>query len=448
MTKRTLALILILAMVLSLAGCSTNTQTDAPSTTGSGSTATDSGSTSTPSNSNPGTSGEILELTYYYPTQVGGDVSMRMDELVERFNSEHPNIHVTPVYSGSYFKTVQAVITAIQGGNAPHVVLSGTLDVVDLINIKSAVPLNDLIAAEGEEWKNDFVTGFWEPYDYDGTIYALPFQQSVQLLVYNKDLLNAAGVASVPTNFEETIAACQKLMAYDKNLVPIEFPSEYWILEGIALSNGQKLAPSMNETALDSPGVVESLAFLEQLVDQEGALINDYATAAEDLIAGTCAMNIQTTGNLSFIAKNATFDWGVAAIPTNGDTTGLTLGGGGMVLLGGHDDAETAASWEFIKWMCSPEISSLWMTYSGYSSVRYSSAEQESTKAFYAQYPQFAEAADLLQYAHRQWTTNEYWTVYDIIEASVDRVLIEGSVTAAESLTQAQTEAMAALAAK
>ena len=111
----------------------------------------------------------------------------------------------------------------------------------------------------------------------------------------------------------------------------------------------------------------------------------------------------------------------------------------------GQSESRKAASWEFMKYMTSPEVSAKWMAVSGYFAVRKSAADLQITKDYYAENPQLEVADRLLQYASAQWSTKNYWDVYASMQTALDSVLIDGSVSAADALAQAQQEAMAAI---
>ncbi|MDD6347401.1 MAG: extracellular solute-binding protein [Lachnospiraceae bacterium] len=434
--KKITALLLSLGMVMSLVGCG-----------GTASEKQDAGSQPAESEAQaeqqPSEASEPVELTFYYPTQVGGDLANGMEAMIEDFNETHENIIVTPVYTGSYKNTAQTAMTDISGGNAPNVILSGMLDIVDYYNIGKVQNLNDLIAAEGDEWKADFIDGFWGNFVYpDGGTYGLPYQHSICTLYVNMDKLKAAGVEKAPETWEEYLDACEKLQAADAGTITIEFPSDVWVLEALTLSDGGKLCASNTETLFDSDEAVESLGMMQKLINA-GGMIQTYATAAEDFVAESCAMMLNTTGNLGLVMDTAEFDWQISMVPVK-EAPGLSYGGGGLIMIADQTPEEEAASWEFMKWMTEPEQSARWMDISGYFCVRKSCADLDDVKAYYAENPQTEQASELLQYTTAQWTTDSYWDVYACMQTALDSVLIDNQDPAA-CLAQAQTDAMAIL---
>lgn len=422
MLKRSLALILLLVMALTLAaGCA------GPSEAREAQAPED----------------QKVNLWFYYPTQVGGDLSNGMEKIVADFNDSHPEINVTAVYTGSYKQTAQKAMSDLAAGNGPNVILSGMLDILDYYNVNALEKMEPYLQQEGAEWSSDFVDGFWENFVMaDGAVYGLPFQHSVCVLYYNQDMLEAAGVKA-PENWQETLEAVSALQAFDSSVIPMEFPSDVWVLEALTLSNSGSLIESDTKTAFDSEPVVESLDLMSRLI-QGGGMINSYAAAAEDFIAESCAMMLNTTGNLGFVSSDAQFNWDVAMVPVN-TAPKLSYGGGGLVMTADQTEEEKAASWEFMKYMTSPEVSARWMTISGYFTVRKSADELPITKEYYAERPQLQKAAKLLEYTAAQWTTKRYWDVYGYMQTALDAVLIDGKTSARDALTTAQNEAKAIL---
>jgi sn-glycerol 3-phosphate transport system substrate-binding protein len=381
-----------------------------------------------------------VELTFYYPVQAGGSLARDMEHIAAGFNTANKkSITVIPVYSGSYKQTAEKIMTGSAAGNGPHAALSGMLDIVDLYQAGMVKNLEPFIKAEGEAWRDDFADGLWENFMFDdGGVYGLPFQHSVCVLYYNRDMLQAAGIASPPATREALIQAIAALQAWRPNLVPLEFPADVWVLENLTLNAGETLSKNKSPD-FTTPAAIAALEFLQRLVSN-GALIQAWAGAAEDFAVESCAMTFNTTGSLGFVAKNAAFDWGIAALPANGSAV-LSAGGGGLVMLAGQSPEQEAATWEFMRYMSSPPVSARWMQASGYGAARKSAAALESAREYFAETPQAAEAAALLAQTRPQWNTRRYQDIYAIMQTALDKALIGNNIEAQAALEQAQRDA-------
>src|SRR3546814_19909120 len=60
------------------------------------------------------------DLTFYYPVAVGGPVTKVIDGMAADFEQANPDIHIQPVYAGSYQDTIAKTLTAPEGGEAPQ----------------------------------------------------------------------------------------------------------------------------------------------------------------------------------------------------------------------------------------------------------------------------------------------------------------------------------------
>lgn len=140
---------------------------------------------------------DVLNLTFYYPVNVGGSAAQLIEQICADFNSEHPDIVVEPVYTGNYDDTVTKIQTAIQGGAPPDVFVSLATQRFTMASTGMAIPLDDLIAADGEDGQayiDDFLDGFMEDSYVEDNIYSIPFQRSTMVMFYNKEAFAEAGL--------------------------------------------------------------------------------------------------------------------------------------------------------------------------------------------------------------------------------------------------------------
>lgn len=391
---------------------------------------------------------DVIELTYYFPTQTSGPLAISMEEIVNNFNASQDAIHVTATFTGDYVGCLEKTLTAITGGNAPNVVLLST-NISDLLSIDALVDMNDMIAKEPEDFLDDYVPGFFTLYQYPtGNLWGMPFQHSSTLMYYNQDMLTAAGVEKVPTNYTELEAACRALKAYNPDIIPFTFMGDVWIVEALALSNGGAIHTDWDHMCLDNEQLIETVTFFKKLLDEDLAVVNNsYGGASEDFIAESVAMMTNTSGSMSSIASTATFDWNICALPAgDGKDSVSVLGGGGLLILkSDHSDEEINASWEFVKYMTSPEVSASWMKTSGYFAVRYSSYEQPVLQELFAEQPQYASMVEFLPLLQSPYqlskNINDVQTVFKL---ALDEIFLNNA-DIPSTLQQAQIDAQAYL---
>ena len=229
-------------------------------------------------------------------------------------------------------------------------------------------------------------------------------------------------------------------------LIPSDgFP--YWLFQGFAIANGQNVVgDSPDEVFFNAPPVVDALQFFASLPDEgimpDGIIIwGDTPTA---FTSGKAAMIYHTTGSLTNILNNATFDVGVGFLPAGEVGYGAPTGGGNLFVFSTSTPEEQAAAWRWVEFLSSPEIQSDWGAGTGYVASRQSAWELDPLKALVAEKPQYGVARDQLQYAGKELATHQGLDVRNILGTAISRV-ITGEMEPQESLDQAQAEAEAIL---
>src|SRR5690606_30247225 len=86
----------------------------------------------------------------------------------------------------------------------------GTRWLIDFASEDLVQPLDDLIS---DDLRERFVPAFLEPSIMDGQLLGLPVAASARAMYYNTDLMEQAGVESVPENWEELAAAAEAISA-------------------------------------------------------------------------------------------------------------------------------------------------------------------------------------------------------------------------------------------
>lgn len=386
-----------------------------------------------------------IELTYYFPTQTAGPMAIAMEEIVNAFNETHPGIHVTATFAGNYEDTLQKTLTAITGNNAPNIVLLSN-NIAPLLETDELVDLNTLIAKEPEDFLEDYVPGFFTLYQYPGDkLWGMPFQHSATLFYYNKDLFAAAGLdpENPPKTWSELEAAAQAIKSFDSSIIPLEFMGDAWMMEALTLANGGAIHKDFDNMWLDNAELIETIGFFKKLMDAGLAEDNkSYGGASENFMAGISAMMTNTSGSLGNISNTATFNWDIALLPTGeGKDGAAVLGGGGFQILKNHPQEEIDASWEFVKYMTSPEVSAKWMLTSGYFAVRYSSYDLPEIQERFATKPQYRSLMDYLPVLQTPYLIRENQTdIQNVLVLALDECFLNNANIAA-TMQQAQIDA-------
>ena len=400
----------------------------------------------------PALAEDPIELTMFFPVNVGGSVAQLIDNMTQAFNEQNPDIKVSAVYTGNYDDTVTAIQTAIGTSGQPDLFVSLATQRFTMDDTGMAMTLDDIIAAdpEGQAFIDDFIDGFMlDSYVEGGHIISIPFQRSTMVLFYNKDAFREVGLDPdhAPQNWDELVEYAQKLTNENRYgvAVALNSGSAQWAFTGFSLQNCTNGVGLMSgdgkEVYFNTPENIEALQLWLDLQNKYKCMapgIVQWTDMPTQFLAGEVAMIYHTTGNLTNIKNNANFDFGVAFLPA-GRQWGAPTGGGNFYITKGISEERQQAAWKYIKFMCSTENAAQWSIDTGYVATRESCYETETLKAYYESFPQALVAYEQLPYAQPELTTYNAAEMWRILNDNI-QAAVTGEMTAAEALAAAQEQ--------
>ena len=209
------------------------------------------------------------------------------DELVKRFEAEHPEIDVK-IETLPWVGRTQKLITAIAGNRAPDCVYLNLDLVAQLASRDSLLPMEDYLS---EEAKADYGQELLDATMVDGHLYMFPMLRTIYAGIYNRTILEQVGLDpdSPPTNWEE-LQELADLATKDTDGdgyidqfglgVPLggdSLNNSLWPL--LWQAGGQVFTDDGKRVAFNSPEGVESLTFLSDLFKQ-GAIPRSYLSTS------------------------------------------------------------------------------------------------------------------------------------------------------------------------
>ncbi|GGA79488.1 ABC transporter substrate-binding protein [Ornithinibacillus halotolerans] len=146
------------------------------------------------SNDNGELSGEVEFMTIsLLPT-----FEEYLNNLKEEFESQHPNVTVT-INDVPYDQVEQIILTSASSGDLPDVMNLNTEFVKKIGALGALVDMEK----EAADVKDTFFEGLWNTAKVNDGVYALPWYTTTSGLIYNPEILEAAGFSEPPTTFEE-----------------------------------------------------------------------------------------------------------------------------------------------------------------------------------------------------------------------------------------------------
>ncbi|MFA6690024.1 MAG: ABC transporter substrate-binding protein [Sphaerochaetaceae bacterium] len=353
-----------------------------------------------------------VKITFWHA--MGGVNGEAIAAMVDEFNKQNEGkIQVTYEYQGNYddeFAKIQA-----SGGNYP-------CDIIQVYDIGTRYMIDSGWILPVQEYitKDNYDIGQIEPniaayYTVDGTLYSMPFNSSTPVLYYNKTAFEEAGIDKVPTCFEDIYEIAEKLKVvnpdgtvkrYGFGMGNYGWFFEQWIGKmGLHYVNNNNGRGKDYATAVEfdkNGGGLQILNVWDKVLKEGIApylnMGNDDAKAA--FISGQICMTLESTAALKSLILNVgdKFEIGVGYFPSinKNDVGGVSVGGGSLWMMNTGDQRRQDATWQFLKFMISPEMQATWNAKTGYFPVTVAAAQTETFKKNIAQYPQFQVAIDQL----------------------------------------------------
>ena len=393
------------------------------------------------------------KLTMYYPVAVGGPLTEVVDGLVADFEAENPDIDVEAIYAGNYNDARIKALAALQSGEPAQLAVMFSIDIYELIEQDAIVAFDDIVETDEEKaWLDSFYPALMENGRTEGKTWGIPFERSTIVMYYNKDAFRDAGLdpEQPPQTWDELVSMGKALVAKGDDgqvqswgaMIPSTgYP--YWMFGALTKQNGQTLMNGDgNEVYFDDPATVEALEFWKSLGSEHGIMPEgtiEWGTLRQNFLEGKTAMMWHSTGNLTAVKDNASFDFGVAMLPAKVER-GTPTGGGNFYIFKDTTDEEKRAAMKLIRFLTQPERTAEWSIRTGYIGTRPDAYETDALEAYVVEFPPAAVARDQLEFATAELSTYETGRVRKLLDDAIQAALT-GSQSPEEALSQAQSQA-------
>ena len=386
------------------------------------------------------------ELTMYYPIAVGGKLTEVVDGIVSDFEAANPDIKVNAIYSGNYDDTRVRALSALASGDPAQLAVMFSIDAYDLIEQDLVMAFDDISGVD-KNWLNSFYPALMANGNIEGKTWGIPFQRSTIVAYYNKDLFRAAGLdpEAPPTTWDEIISMGKTLTkdgTYGLMIPSTGYP--YWMFQALAIQNGKEVMSNDGLTTyFDDQTVIDTLDFWKSLSTEHGIMPEgtvEWGTLRQAFLEGKTAMMWHSTGNLTAVKNNASFDFGVAELPAN-VRKGSPTGGGNFYVFKETSAEERAAALKLIEFMTSPDQAAAWSIATGYMGVSPAAYETEALKKYTSEFPPALVARNQLEHAVAEFSTFETARVREGLNNAIQAALT-GAKSSADALKEAQSAAV------
>ena len=232
-------------------------------------------------------SGEAVTLDFW-TIDLKANFGDFFNELIQKYEEENKGVKIN--WTDIPFADVQSkLVAAVAGGTAPDVVNLNTQMALTLAGQGALVDLNK---AATEEQKSIYVKDLWESAKIGDSVYAFPWYASPDIMFYNKDLFEKAGM-EVPKTFNDALKESKEF--YDKTGAYLFQPDEFFNIlfeENLPVLNKEGTAAAFN-----TPEVAELLKNYKQYTDEGVIPKNNWGSWDE-------ALKLFESGKLAIVSSS------------------------------------------------------------------------------------------------------------------------------------------------
>jgi len=406
------------------------------------------------------------EIEFWYAfsdANRSGWIQDRMSEFNAQLAADGRPYVMVGERKGSYPETQQAAVLAARQGNPPHLVQLYEVGSQIAVDSGIFIPVGEL----GDFDTADYIAPVLNYYTIGGQVYSIPFNSSSPILYANKSLMDAAGVAAVPTTFGEIEAACDAaaaagVLTSDVKCFGVSLNGwflEQWVAEqGAMLTNNDNgRSARATEVLLTSDAVKNVFNFFKTMNDKGyytyTGKLEDWDGSDAIFTNGKVMFHITSTADLvnitNAIAGGFDMVTGMLPIPDGTTRNGVVIGGASVWVVRDHPMEELLVARDFVLYMTNPENMVSWHKATGYYPVRVSSVDLLREEGWFKEFPNASTAFDqLLETIPNTATAGALMGTFQatrtIVEQAIQKVLAGASVDSA--LEEAKQLADAALA--
>ncbi|WP_114489486.1 ABC transporter substrate-binding protein [Halanaerobium sp. ST460_2HS_T2] len=396
-------------------------------------------------------SAQTIELEFWHA--MSGGRTAAVEKIVDGFNAEHDDIHVTAQFTGSYAETLTQGISAVRSGNPPHIIQVYEVGTQTMLDSEAIVPVYEI--AEGKIDFGSVIQPILNYYSVDGHLYSMPFNSSTAMLYYNKDAFAKAGIEDVPETWADIEEMGLKIIDSGAANHGLSFGWPAWILEQMHAYHNKPYANNDNgrsgratEVYLDRDFAKMVLGYWTDLVEKDVVAYGGREYSAnQDFLAGEVAMLIQSTSSLSSIMDSADFEVGTTFLPRfEGQGIGNSvIGGASLWVMKGHSQEEYDAVVEFFKYLSQTDVTIQWHKDTGYFPSTNAAVKTLMDNRWFSENPNYLTAflqvlSGVQSPAANGVLLGNFVEIRDIVDTAVEEAFT-GVSTAEEALNKADEEA-------
>lgn len=227
------------------------------------------------------------------------------------------DLEVTVIPETDYSSKLNQMVST--GDDSSDIYIVWENDIANFAEAGGIDPLDDYLA-DSDIDTNDFIDAVNTLSDGLGATYGLPWCAATELLFYNQDMFDAAGIP-YPTNdwsYSDFLAAAEKLTQKDGDTTTVYgcmLPDVQTWWAGIGGAGDQVYDPSTGEMVIGD-GAEQFVSDCADMVSK-GIMPEPSSDTADLFGSGKAAMSWAGSWNIATYGDDLGFNWDIATLPTN-----------------------------------------------------------------------------------------------------------------------------------
>ncbi len=402
--------------------------------------------------------GKTVQVDFWHVQTKQNEDALK--KIAADFNAANPGITVTPQYIGDYNTIAQKIQVGIQAKQVPAMAVGYENNVANYQQADALLDLTPYINSKNYGWTKDDLSDIFPGFldrniypDFKNQILSAPFTSSVLMMWYNADLLKSVGFNGPAKTWDEFKAQAAATVKAGKKGFPMRTDAS--VIDGMVFSfGGEVITPDNKKAKFDSPQALSALQVIEDMAKAGTAFTIDTKNNEDQSIFtnGDAPFFVGSSTGRAYIGaamqkdpndptKGDKFAWSGTVIPQGADNLNnpkTALYGANAIVFKSTPEKQLA-SWLFLKYFTSKDVTAYWSIQSGYLPVRKSAAESDAFKTFVSGKPLNRAAFDIAQDGKGE-PQPAGWTKARTDIENAETQLLNKQLTAADAAKQIQSK--------
>jgi multiple sugar transport system substrate-binding protein len=382
-----------------------------------------------------------VTITFWHAMSSGHQPNLQ--KLVDDFMAENPNITVELIYQGGYGDLQQKINAAVVARNVPTIAQVYENWVTPIVEV-----LYPIGPSMTDEEKADIIDGLVASNTYNGILYTVPFNKSIMVFYYRKDL-----VPTPPTTWEEYLQMSEDLTAdtnddgtidlFGTGFRPAANPEQF--LNFLEEAGGSILNDDWTEVTINDEAGLQAMEYAASLAPYS-LITSSYMSDAFQ--ANQVCMFIDTSAGYYYnnkAAETAGFEMGVARVPIGPVNQKSMIQGTNLAVFDINQTQEQKeAAVELARFLLRAENTVYWAEKGGYQPVTKSAYITEEWENWMSEHEYQQAMSEQMLDGFAQILHPNYGDMRDIIATMFEEAML-GEATPKEALDNGAAELEALL---